>query len=122
MINKFKLAELELKFADLIWENEPVISTKLVKIAERELSWKKSTTYTVLRKLCERGLFKNEDAVVSSVYKKDEFYARQSQSYVDEAFGGSLPQFLTAFVSGRKLNARQADELKRLIDEHSEED
>ena len=119
MISKFKLAELEAKFADLIWENEPVISTKLVKIAERELGWKKSTTYTVLRKLCERGIFKNENAVVASVFKKDEFYAKQSQSYVDDTFGGSLPRFLTAFVSGRKLNAAQAEELKRLIDEHS---
>lgn len=121
-MNDFKLAEIEAKFADLIWQNEPIISTKLVKIAERELQWKKSTTYTVLKKLCERGIFKNENAVVTSVFTKEEFYAKHSQNYVDDTFGGSLPKFLTAFISNRKLNAKQSEELKRLIDEHKDEE
>ena len=120
MKNSFKLAETETKFADLIWENEPIESPELVKIAEREMNWKKSTTYTVLKRLCEKGIFKNENTVVTSVFKKDEFYAKQSRDYVEETFGGSLPKFLAAFVGG-KLNAKQAEELKRLIDEHKED-
>ena len=118
----FKLTETEAKFADLIWENEPVESPELVKIAEREMQWKKSTTYTVLKKLCEKGIFKNENALVSAVLKKEEFYAGQSRNYVEETFGGSLPRFIAAFVGGGRLNAKQAEELKRLIDEHKEED
>jgi len=119
--SKFKLTETETKFAGLIWEREPIESPELVKIAEHEMKWKKSTTYTVLKKLCEKGIFKNENALVSAVQKKEEFYANQSRNYVDETFGGSLPRFLTAFVGGNKLNANQAEELKRLIDEHKED-
>lgn len=117
----FKLAKSETKFADLIWENEPIESPELVQIAEREMSWKKSTTYTVLKRLCEKGIFKNENTVVTSIMKKDEFYAKQSREYVEEMFGGSLPKFLAAFVGG-KMNAKQAEELKRLIDGYKEED
>ena len=85
------------------------------------MNWKKSTTYTVLKKLCDKGIFKNENALVTAVLKKEEFYAEQSRNYVDETFGGSLPKFLAAFVGGNKLNAKQAEELKRLIDEHKED-
>ena len=116
-----KLAETEAKFADLIWEREPIESPELVKIAEREMKWKKSTTYTVLKRLCEKGIFKNENALVYAVLKKDEFYARQSRNYVEETFEGSLPKFFSAFVSNGKLNKKQAEELKRLIDEHEED-
>jgi predicted transcriptional regulator len=84
------------------------------------MNWKKSTTYTVLRKLCNKGIFRNESAVVSSLITKDEYYANQSVRFVEDTFGGSLPKFLTAFISGRKLSNRQAEELKRLIDEHKE--
>jgi predicted transcriptional regulator len=120
--DSFKLAKTESKFADLIWDNEPIESPELVKIAEREMKWKKSTTYTVLKKLCEKGIFKNENALVTAVLKKDEFYANQSRKYVEETFGGSLPKFLAAFVGGGKLNAKQAEELKNLIDEHKDEE
>jgi len=85
------------------------------------MKWKKSTKYTVLKKLCEKGLFKNENAVVSSLISKDEYYSRQSIRFVEDTFGGSLPRFLTAFISGRKLTRQQAEELKRLIDEHKED-
>jgi predicted transcriptional regulator len=85
------------------------------------MEWKKSTTYTVLKKLCEKGIFQNENAVVSSLIKKDEFYARQSRRFVEDIFGGSLPKFLTAFIGGKRLSDHQADELKKLIDEHKEE-
>lgn len=120
-MNDYKLAQGEAKFADLIWRHEPIGSGKLVKLCEKELQWKKSTTYTVLKKLCHKGIFKNENAVVSSLIKKDEFYAGQSKRFVEDIFGGSLPKFLTAFIGGRKLSDQQAEELKKLIDEHKEE-
>ncbi|HCS73526.1 MAG TPA: BlaI/MecI/CopY family transcriptional regulator [Clostridiales bacterium] len=114
------LAESEEKFAVLIWQHEPIGSGDLVKLCEKEMNWKKSTTYTVLKKLCNKGIFRNESAVVSSLITKDEYYANQSVRFVEDTFGGSLPKFLTAFISGRKLSNRQAEELKRLIDEHKE--
>ncbi|MDD4834295.1 MAG: BlaI/MecI/CopY family transcriptional regulator [Lutispora sp.] len=116
----YKLAETEEKFADLIWQNEPIGSGDLVKLSEKEMNWKKSTTYTVLKKLCEKGIFQNENAVVSSQISKDEYYAKQSIRFVEDTFGGSLPKFLTSFISGKKLSNNQAEELKRLIDEHKE--
>lgn len=119
-MNNYKLAQGEAKFANLIWQYEPIGSGELVKLCEKELDWKKSTTYTVLKKLCERGIFQNENAVVSSLIKKNEFYARQSRRFVEDIFGGSLPKFLTAFIGGNRLSDRQADELKKLIDEHKE--
>ena len=116
-----KLTEAEKKFADLIWQNEPISSGDLVKLCEKEMNWKKSTTYTMLKKLCKKGIFKNENAVVSSLITKDEYYSRQSIRFVEDTFGGSLPKFLTAFISGRRISRQQAEELKRLIDEHKEE-
>ena len=116
----YKLTESEEKFAELIWQNEPIGSGDLVKLCEKEMNWKKSTTYTVLKKLCEKGIFQNENAVVSSLIRMDEYYAKQSIRFVEDTFGGSLPKFLTAFIGGRKLSEHQAEELKRLIDEHKE--
>lgn len=116
----YKLAETEEKFAELIWQNEPIGSGDLVKLSEKEMNWKKSTTYTVLKKLCEKGIFQNENAVVTSLISKDEYYAKQSIRFVEDTFGGSLPKFLTAFISGRKLSKHQATELKKLIDDHKE--
>ena len=116
----YKLTDSEEKFAGLIWQNEPIGSGDLVKLCEKEMNWKKSTTYTVLKKLCEKGIFQNENAVVSSLIRMDEYYAKQSIRFVEDTFGGSLPKFLTAFIGGRKLSEHQAEELKRLIDEHKE--
>ncbi len=116
----YRLAHGEAKFAELIWRYEPIKSGELVNLCKSEMGWKKSTTYTVLRKLCNKGIFKNEDSVVSSIIKKEEFSARQSRRFVDDTFGGSLPRFLAAFIGGEKLSGRQAEELKRLIDEHKE--
>jgi len=120
-MKEYKLTESEEKFAELVWQNEPIGSGDLVKLCEKEMEWKKSTTYTVLKKLCEKGIFRNENTIVSSVVTKDEYYSRQSIRFVEDAFGGSLPRFLTAFISGRKLSRQQVDELKRLIDEYREE-
>jgi BlaI family penicillinase repressor len=116
----YKLAEQESKFADLIWDNEPIGSTELVKLSEEIMGWKKSTTYTILRRLCERGIFTNENTIVSSLITRNEFYAHQSRRYVEDTFGGSLPKFITSFIGGSKLSVKQAEELVRLINEHRE--
>ena len=116
----YKLAETEEKFAELIWQNEPISSGELVKLCEKEMNWKKSTTYTVLKKLCEKGIFQNKNAIVSSLITRDGYYAKQSLHFVEHTFGGSLPKFLTAFIGGKKLSKHQAEELKKLIDEHKE--
>lgn len=119
-MNDYRLAPGEAKFADLIWANEPIASPELVKLSEKEMQWKKSTTYTVLKKLCNKGIFKNDNALVSSLLTRDTFYARQSRRYVEETFGGSLPKFLTTFFNGGSLTDEQVDEIKRLIDGHRE--
>jgi predicted transcriptional regulator len=112
------LTAAEEKLAALIWRDAPLTSPDLVALTEQEMEWKKSTTYTVLKKLCDKGVFKNENANVSVVFTRDEQIARQSRHYVEDAFGGSLPKFITAFFNGRKLSPEQAAELKRLIEEH----
>ena len=119
-MKEYKLTESEEKFADIIWQNEPIGSGDLVKLCEKGMEWKKSTTYTVLKKLCEKGIFQNENAVVSSLITKDDYYAKQSIRFVEDTFGGSLPKFLTAFMGAKKLSKQQAEELKRLIDDHKE--
>ena len=116
----YKLTESEERFAELIWKNEPIASGDLVKLSEKEMSWKKSTTYTVLKKLCDKGVFQNKNAIVSSVITKVQYCAKQSICFVEDTFGGSLPKFLTAFIGVKKLSKHQAEELKRLIDEHKE--
>ena len=110
----YKLGAVEARFAELIWENEPLPSNRLAKLAEQELGWKKSTTYTILKRLCERGLFQNEGGQVSSLVSREEFQAAQSEQFVEEAFGGSLPAFVAAFGSRRRLTDSELDELERL--------
>jgi len=117
----YRLAEVEARFAQIVWEHEPINSTELVRLCAEELGWKKSTTYTVLKKLCARGIFRNEQAVVSAVLTKEEFESEKSRSFVEDSFGGSLPSFLTAFMGKRKLSEKQAEEIKRLIDSYREE-
>lgn len=112
----YKLGAVEARFADLIWENEPLASGDLVKLCGKELDWKKSTTYTVLRRLCERGIFQNENGTVTSCLPKQDFYAKQSVQFVEESFDGSLPQFLAAFTTKKKLSQKEIEELEKLID------
>ena len=111
-----KLGVVESKFADIIWRDEPLPSGELVKICEKELSWKKPTTYTVLRKLCEKGIFRNEEGTVSSLISRQDFYALQSEKFVEETFEGSLPAFIAAFTKRKQLTKDEIEELKRLID------
>ena len=114
-MDDYRLGAIETHFAEIIWKNEPVTSGELVRICEAELKWKKSTTYTVLKKLCNRGLFVNDNGIVTSLVSKDELYSRQSEQFVRETFGGSLPQFIAAFTRDRKLSESEVDELTRLI-------
>ena len=116
MSEEIKLAMVESVFADIIWENEPVSSGELVKLCEEKLNWKKSTTYTVLRKLCSRGIFQNKDGKVTSLLSKSQFQAVQSEQFVSETFGGSLPAFIAAFTSGKKLSEKEIEEIHRMID------
>jgi predicted transcriptional regulator len=110
-----KMGVVESHFADIIWKNEPIPSGELVKLCEKTLNWKKPTTYTVLRKLCERGIFQNQEGVVSSVISKDEFHALQSEAFVNDTFQGSLPAFLAAFTTRKQLSESEITELERLI-------
>lgn len=113
---EMKLGIVEMQFAELIWAREPIASGELVKLCEKELNWKKSTTYTVLKKLCERGIFQNNDGVVTSLLTRDEFNAVQSEKFVEDTFEGSLPAFLAAFTSRKQLSKEEAEEIRRLID------
>lgn len=117
---EYKLAEAESKFADLIWDHEPVASGELVKLAAEELEWKSTTSYTVLRRLCDRGLFRNENSVVTSCVSREEFYSHKSREFVEESFGGSLPKFLAAFMGKKKLSDAQIAEIQKMIEDYDE--
>ncbi len=116
-MEEYQLGAVEARFADIIWQHEPLTSGELVRLCRQELDWKKSTTYTVLKKHCERGLFQNQDGVVTSRMSREEFAALRSERFVEEAFDGSLPAFLAAFTRRKKLSDREVEELQRLIDE-----
>lgn len=115
------LGVVESKFADIIWSNEPVASSQIVKLAETELGWKKSTTFTVLRRLCEKGIFVNNKGTVTSLISKQDFFSLQSERFVDDTFGGSLPAFLAAFTKRKKLSKEELEELRRMVNEFEEE-
>lgn len=117
---EIQLGAIEARFADIIWEREPVTSTELTKLAASEFTWKRTTTHTVLRRLCDKGLFQNNNGTVTSLISRQEFYARHSKKYVEETFEGSLPAFLAAFTSGKKLTAEEVAQLHQLIDKAGE--
>ena len=114
-MNDIELGTVQERFADIVWANEPLSSGELVKICDAKMGWKKSTTYTVLRKLCDKGILKNEDGIVSSLVSKERFYAEKSSQVVEDSFNGSLPAFVAAFVSKKKLTAKEAEEIQKLI-------
>lgn len=115
---EYRLGEVEMQFATLIWEREPIASGELVKLCEEKLNWKKSTTYTCLKRLCAKGIFRNEDGVVTSIFSREEFVAKQSEQFVEETFDGSLPGFVAAFCSRKKLSREEIEELKKIIGEY----
>ena len=115
-MEEMKLGAVESRFADLIWDNEPLSSGELVKLSETELGWKKSTTYTVLKKLCARGIFQNEKGTVTSLMSKQEFTSLKSEKFVEDTFDGSLPRFIAAFTKRKKLSEKDIEEIRRMID------
>lgn len=118
----FELGAVQERFADIVWANEPVNSGELVKLCEKELKWKKPTTYTVLRKLCEKGLLQNDNGVVTSLISKEAFYSAKSEQIIEESFNGSLPSFVAAFISRKSLSVKEAEEIQRMIDSFRGED
>lgn len=116
-----KLGHMELRFAELIWEREPVASGELVRLCAEVFSWKKSTTYTMLKRLCERKIFVNEGGMVRALISREEYEAIRSERFVAEAFAGSLPRFLTAFTKRKQLSESEIAQLQELIDNHKEE-
>ena len=119
-MDNLRLAEGEYRFACIVWDHEPLPSGKLVELCAKELGWKKSTTYTVLKKLVERGVLRNENAVVTAAVPKDEVLREESRAVVDRAFEGSLPSFLAHFMGGRTISDAEADELKAIIARYRE--
>lgn len=119
-MREYRLTDSESKFADIIWANEPIQSRELVKLCEVELSWKKSTTYTMLKRLESKEVFKNNSGIVSALITKEEFYAEQSKLFVEKTFNGSLPKFLASFTRRKKLSDKEINELQKLINEHKE--
>lgn len=121
-MKEYQLGAVESRFADLIWAGEPITTGELVRQAEQALSWKRTTTYTVLKRLCERGLFQTQDSVVTSRISREEFYAMKSRRFVEESFDGSLPAFLAAFTARKKLSPQEIDQIRRMIDACGEEE
>ncbi len=115
-----KLCDSDYRFMCVVWDNAPLNSGELVKLCEQELGWKKSTTYTVVRKMCEKGYISNENATVRVLIDKDKVQAEESTYFVDRTFNGSLPGFIAAFLGGKKISGEEAEKLKKLIDEHKE--
>lgn len=116
-MNEVQLGAIESRFADIIWERGEITAAELAREGFARLGWKKTTCYTVLKRLCAKGLFKTEDGVVTVLISREKFYAQQSQRFVEESFEGSLPAFIAAFTSGRPLSKEEADYLRALIEE-----
>ncbi len=117
---EYRIGEMEMRFAEIIWSHEPLASGELVKLCGKELSWKKSTTYTILRRLCDRGLFRNEDGMVVSLVSREEFLSGQSEEFVEKTFQGSLPGFLAAFSRRKKLTEEEIAEIRKIIEENQD--
>ncbi len=119
-MNDYQMGAVESRFADIIWENEPISSTELAKKSGEVLRWKKSTAYTVLKRLCDKGIFRNENGTVTSMISKNEFNSVQSERFVDDTFNGSLPAFLAAFTSRKPLKKEEVEKLRALVAQYEE--
>ncbi len=120
-MEEIKLGLVEACFADIVWQNAPVSTKELIDICAKELNWKRTTTYTVLKKLCERGIFKTESSIVTVLISKEEFHAIQSEKFVEERFKGSLPAFIAAFASRKRPTEKEIAEIRKIIDEFGKE-
>ena len=119
-MSELQMGAIESRFADIIWSNEPIATGELARQSEALLGWKKTTSYTVLKRLCNKGIFKTENGTVTSILSRNEFYSLQSERFVEETFDGSLPAFLAAFTAKKQLSAEEIAELRRIIENHSE--
>ena len=119
-MNDIQMGVIEARFADIIWENEPISSGELAKKSEAALGWKKTTSFTVLKRLCDKGIFKNDGGTVTSLISREDYYSIKSEKFVEESFDGSLPAFLAAFTSRKKLSEKEIEQLRKLIDDYSE--
>ena len=119
-MKQYQMGAIESRFADIIWENEPLSSAELAKRSEELLSWKKTTSYTVLRRLCDKGLFVNEKGTVTSLVSKAEYMSHQSERFLNDTFEGSLPAFLAAFTAGKRLSEEEVSYLRRMVAEYEE--
>ena len=117
---EIQLGVIEARYADMIWEHEPVTSSELVKLPAVAFNWRRTTAHNVLRRLIDKGLFQNENGVVTSVISRDEFYSRQSKQYVEDTFAGSLPAFIAAFTQNSRLTQEEADAIRKMIDQAEE--
>lgn len=120
-MSELQMGAIESRFADIIWQNEPIATGELAKRSEELLKWKKTTSYTVLKRLCDKGIFENNKGVVTSIISREEFYSVQSENFVKETFDGSLPAFLTAFTKRKGLTAEEVAHLRRLVSEYEED-
>lgn len=121
MANDLKMYDAEFRLASIVWGNEPIQSGELAKLCERELGWKRTTTYTVLKKLCTRGILQNDNSIVTAPVRREQIQEYESQAVLEKSFNGSLPQFIASFLGNKKLDAKEAQEIKNLIDRHKEE-
>lgn len=119
-MSEMKLGVIESRFADIIWTHEPLSTARLIALCEAQLNWKRTTSYTVLKRLSDRGLFKNDNGTVTSLISRQGFYSVQSERFVDETFGGSLPAFLAAFAAKKELTPGELSEIRSLIDSYEE--
>lgn len=117
-MNELRLCESDFRFMSVIWDNEPLNSGELVKLCGEKFDWKKSTTYTMLKKMCEKGFARNDGSLVTSLVERDRVQAYASEHFVEQTFAGSLPNFLVSFLGGKKISEKEAEELKKLIDSH----
>lgn len=117
----FELGAIQERFADIVWEHEPIASGELAKICQKELNWKRPTTYTVLRKLCEKGLLQNKDGIVVSLVSREEFYSAKSEQIIEDSYRGSLPAFVAAFIARKDLSTQEVDEIQKMIDSFKKE-
>ena len=116
-MEEMRLGMVEAHFADIVWQHAPLSTKELVALCERELNWKRTTTYTVLKKLCERGIFATENSTVSALVSREDFYAIQSEKFVEDTYAGSLPAFIAAFATRRRPSEQELQEIRRMLDE-----
>ncbi|MBQ3549853.1 MAG: BlaI/MecI/CopY family transcriptional regulator [Clostridia bacterium] len=121
-MSEMQMGAIETRFAEIIWQNEPLPSAELARLAEKELQWKKTTSYTVLKRLCDKGIFQNVKGTVTSLISREEFFSMQSEKFVDETFSGSLPAFLAAFTARKSLTPEEVKELRKMVAEYEEDE